>query len=180
MKTLEKTTGNLIRFLNIYQDILIGAAAILFSVIMFLASGKVAVNPQNPVPVDSAVFLPRVVFSLLIIIGLYLIFTGAKHIPANRESAPAGEALEKMAKGTLRSFGALLMLAVYAFCFNRLGFVLSSILYMVANMMYMTKKEKRRPLLFLVIAVVMTLLVYFCFRQFLYIYLPNGILKGVF
>lgn len=180
MKTLEKTTGNLIRFLNIYQNILVGAAMILFAVIMFFASGQVAVNPNNPIPVDSAVFLPRAVFVLLIVIGLSFIGKGTKQISANRENAPDGKALEKMSKDTLRSFGALLMLAAYAFCFDRLGFVISSIFYMTANMMYMTKKESRKPILFVVISVAMTLFVYFCFRKFLYIYLPNGILKGVF
>ena len=31
----------------------------------------------------------------------------------------------------------------------------------------------------LMVSVVMTVVVYFCFREFLYIYLPNGILEGV-
>ena len=72
------------------------------------------------------------------------------------------------------------MLFVYIFCFNRLGFVISSILYTTAMMMYMTKKEDRKPIIFIVVSVVLTLVVYFCFRRFLYIYLPNGILEGVF
>lgn len=46
-------------------------------------------------------------------------------------------------------------------------------------MMYMTKKDARRPILFVMVSVVMTVVVYFCFREFLYIYLPNGILEGV-
>ena len=58
--------------------------------------------------------------------------------------------------------------------------MISSVIYMVGLMLYMTKKESRKPLLFVVIAVAMTLIVYFCFKKFLYIYLPNGILKGVF
>lgn len=73
----------------------------------------------------------------------------------------------------------MLALFVYVFFLDRLGFVISSILYMVFMMMYMTKKDARRPILFVMVSVVMTVVVYFCFREFLYIYLPNGILEGV-
>ena len=73
----------------------------------------------------------------------------------------------------------MLALFVYVFFLDRLGFVISSILYMVFMMMYMTKKDARRPILFVMVSVVMMVVVYFCFRGFLYIYLPNGILEGV-
>ena len=180
MKALEQALGKLIRFLHIYQNIVIGAVVIAFSAFMLNASASIMVIASSATSIDHAAFLPRIVFGLLIFVSVLFIIMGIRQIPANRSAAPEGEALEKTAKETLRSLGALAMLFVYIFCFSRLGFVISSVIYMAGLMLYMTKKESRKPLLFVVIAVAMTLIVYFCFKKFLYIYLPNGILKGVF
>ena len=180
MKSLNHAMGTTIRFLHIYQSIVIGALVIAFSVFMLTAANKIAVIKSSATAIDNAAFLPRVVFGALIAIGLLFIVMGRKQAAENRKTAPEGDELEQKAHGALRSFGALGMLLIYIFCFNRLGFVISSILYMVALMMYMTKKEDRKPVVFVVISVVLTLVVYFCFKKFLYIYLPNGILGGVF
>lgn len=180
MKSLNQAMGKTIRFLHIYQSIVIGVLVIAAAAFMMISAGSIKVIASSLTAVDNAAFLPRVVFGALIFIGLLLILTGSKEISANRATALEGEALEKKAHETLRSMGALAMLFIYIFCFNRLGFVISSILYTTAMMMYMTKKEDRKPILFVAISVIMTLVVYFCFRRFLYIYLPNGIMEGVF
>lgn len=180
MKSLNQTMGKTIRFLHIYQNIVIGVLVIAASVFMLTAARDIKVIASSLTPVDNAAFLPQVVFGLLIFIGVMLILMGWKEVSANRATALEGEALEQKARETLRSMGSLAMLFVYIFCFNRLGFVISSILYTTAMMMYMTKKEDRKPIIFIVVSVVLTLVVYFCFRRFLYIYLPNGILEGVF
>ena len=180
MKSLNQTMGKTIRFLHIYQNIVIGSLVIALSGFMLAAAGKIKVIASSLTAIDNAAFLPQVVFGILALIGLLLILQGGRQVSANRATALVGEALEQKAGEALRSLGSLAMLFVYIFCFSRLGFVLSSVLYTTAMMMYMTKKEDRKPILFIAISVIMTLVVYFCFRRFLYIYLPNGILEGVF
>ena len=179
MKALTKIMGKIIRFLQVYQNIVIGGIVIAFSVAMLFASSSIRVDKFSSSPVDNAAFLPRLIFGVLIVIGVVLIIMGIQDIKKNKEKLLEGEALEKVSKETLRSLGALLMLAVYILCFKPVGFIISSIVYLVAMMFYMTKKEDRKPIVFIIISVVMTLVVYFCFKQFLYIYLPAGILKGV-
>jgi len=180
MKYLNKAMGKTICFLHVYQNIVIGMLVITFSAFMLFASREIKVIASSLTAVDNAAFLPQIVFGVLIAIGLLLIVIGARQISANRTTTLEGEALKQRAHETLRSLGALAMLFAYIFCFDRLGFVLSSILYTTSMMMYMTKRENRKPLLFLAISAIMALVVYFCFKRFLYIYLPNGILKGVF
>ena len=180
MKALNQAMGKLIRFLHIYQSMVIGALGIVFSAVMLLAANKIAVIKSSVSAVDNAAFLPRIIFWTLIVISVVFVIMGKGQIAANRATAPEGEELEKTAHGVLRSLGSLLMLFIYIFCFNRVGFVISSIVYLVALMTYMTKKEDRKPVVFVIVAVALTLIVYFCFRKFLYIYLPNGILGGVF
>ena len=180
MKALNKTMGKIIRFLQLYQNIVIGAIVILFSTAMLFQSSKIKVDKFSSSVVDNAAFMPRLIFALLIICGIVLIVMGTQEIKKNREKLLEGEALEKVSRETLRSLGALCILMIYIICFKPVGFVISSILFLVGMMYYMTKKEDRKPVIFIIIAVVMTLVVYFCFQKFLYIYLPNGILKGVF
>ena len=179
MKALTKIMGKIIRFLQVYQNIVIGGIIIAFSVAMLINSSTIRIDKFSSSPVDNAAFLPRLIFGVLIVIGVVLIIMGIQDIKKNKEKLLEGEALEKVSKETLRSLGALLMLAVYILCFKPVGFIISSIVYLVAMMFYMTKKEDRKPIVFIIISVVMTLVVYFCFKQFLYIYLPAGILKGV-
>lgn len=180
MKSLNQAIGKMIRFLYIYQNIVIGSLVIALSIVMLIASNSIRVIASSLTAVDNAAFLPRVIFGVLICLGILFLVIGSKQAAANRATAPEGEVLEKKAHETLRSMGALLALFVYVFCLDRLGFIISSILYMVFMMMYMTKKEARKPILFVVISLVITVAVYCCFREFLYIYLPNGILEGVF
>ena len=179
MKVLNKIMGKIIRFLQLYQNIVIGVLVIGLSVAMLISSASIRVDKFSSSPVDTASFLPRLVFIILIVIGLVMIIMGIPEIKANRQKLLEGEALEKASKETLRSLGALAMLALYIVCFKPVGFVISSIVFLIAMMFYMTKKEDRKPIVFVIVAVAMTLIVYFAFKKFLYIYLPAGILKGV-
>ena len=54
-----------------------------------------------------------------------------------------------------------------------------SILYMLFNMFYMCERAAWKPWLFVIVAVVVAVGAYFIFRQFIYVRLPAGILKGV-
>jgi len=180
MKSLNQATGKLIRFLHIYKSIVIGVLIFAGSAFMLYFTKDILVSSSSLTKIDKASFLPRVVFCILMFLSVLHVVTGVRHIKANTETAPSGEVLENRATQTLRSMAALGLLFVYVFLLDKLGFVITSILYMIAAMFHMTKKEDRQPILFVAIAVIMTVVVYFCFKQFLYIYLPNGILKGVF
>ena len=179
MKALTKIMGKIIRFLQVYQNIVIGAIVIAFSTGLLINSATIRVDKFSSSPVDNAAFMPRLIFGILIVIGIVMIVQGIQDIKKNKKKLLEGEALEKASKETLRSLGALCILLVYILCFKPVGFIISSILFLVGMMFYMTKKEDRKPIVFIIISVVMTLVVYFCFKKFLYIYLPAGILKGV-
>ena len=179
MKALTKIMGKIIRFLQVYQGIVIGAIVIAFSTGLLINSATIRVDKFSSSPVDNAAFMPRLIFGILIVIGIVMIIQGIQDIKKNKKKLLEGEALEKASRETLRSLGALCILLLYILCFKPVGFIISSILFLVGMMFYMTKKEDRKPIVFIIISVVMTLVVYFCFKKFLYIYLPAGILKGV-
>ncbi len=59
---------------------------------------------------------------------------------------------------------------------EKVGFLISSIVYLFAQMVILAPKEKRNFLLLAVIAVVFNIVVYFIFRNALNVMLPKGIL----
>ena len=59
------------------------------------------------------------------------------------------------------------------------GYIPMASLYMLFNMFYMCERKAWKPVLFVIVAVAVALATYFLFRQFVYVRLPAGILKGV-
>lgn len=95
MKSLNRAMGKTIRFLHIYQNMVIGALVIVLSIVMLIASNSIKVIASSLTAVDNAAFLPRVIFGVLICLGILFLVMGGKQTAANRATAPEGEALEK-------------------------------------------------------------------------------------
>ena len=70
MKVLTKIMGKIIRFLQVYQNIVIGGIIIAFSVAMLINSATIRIDKFSSSPVDNAAFLPRLIFGVLIVIGI--------------------------------------------------------------------------------------------------------------
>ena len=129
MKALTKIMGKIIRFLQVYQNIVIGGIIIAFSVAMLFASTSIRVDKFSSSPVDNAAFLPRLIFGILIVVGIVMIIQGIQDIKKNKQKLLEGEALEKASKETLRSLGALCILLVYILCFKPVGFMFHHLLH---------------------------------------------------
>ena len=69
---------------------------------------------------------------------------------------------------------------LYVVLLNPLGFVLSSVIYMVAQMMVLCPKDEQKPVMFVIISVVAAVAIYYIFRNTLNLMLPAGILTGIF
>lgn len=69
MKSLNRAMGKTIRFLHIYQNMVIGALVIVLSIVMLIASNSIKVIASSLTAVDNAAFLPRVIFGVLICLG---------------------------------------------------------------------------------------------------------------
>lgn len=75
-------------------------------------------------------------------------------------------------------FLSLLFLVLYSVLLQRLGFILSTILYLLATIILLTPREKVRRSLPLVagFSVVVPVLIYIVFTKYLTLFLPKGIL----
>ena len=127
-------------------------------------------------------FTPRVVLICLMVMTALLILRevvrlirqAAAEKKAAAEEVPDAEAQKQMlVRGTV----AIVSLVVFVLLLQPLGFVISSILYVISQMFVIAPKEERRPVLFVVVAVTVVLAAYLFFKNVTHIALPSGILS---
>lgn len=64
-----------------------------------------------------------------------------------------------------------LMIAVYLFLMNKVGYIISTVVFMLASLLYLKLKNK---VVMVVLSVVLTVLLFFVFTNFLTVILPRG------
>ena len=70
----------------------------------------------------------------------------------------------------------ILAFTVYVVVLSSVGFMISSVVYLIVQMTVLAPKEKRNYLLFAVISVAVSVVVYYLFRNGLNVLLPAGLL----
>lgn len=176
---LDKVIAGMVRGFHIYNDTILGAILFFGSLVLFIMSFSIKIM-KNPVSdVDTARFFPQLVFGALMPLGIALIVRGFLQARDRKKTAPEGEKLEKGVTAFKRSIVALVAIAVFIALMEPVGYIPMAILYMLFNMFYMCERKAWKPVTFVIVAVVVALASYFLFRQFVYVRLPAGILKGV-
>ena len=64
-----------------------------------------------------------------------------------------------------------LMIAVYLFLMGKIGYIASTVVFMISSLLYLKLKNK---ILMIALSVVMTVILYFVFTNFLTVILPRG------
>lgn len=141
----------------------------LFSIVMFyhsfsikrLSSASDAAGPG---------FMPKVIFGAMMILAVLLAadYTIRMRGAAKKEKIGGGSAVRG-----LISIGGVF---IFIFLMDKIGFFLSSILYLYFEIWFLGPEEKRRPLAWAAISVLFCIAVYYLFRYRVYVQLPKGIL----
>lgn len=158
-----------------YKDVFCGSALILLGVGLYIASFGIKSVALNLIKAD---FFPRLDAALLVILGLILVVTGlakAQHYqPAEEKDIPFWEN-----DGTISMLETLGLIALYIFALKPVGFVIATFVYLVAQMYVLAPREKRtrkNMVLFVVISLITSIVVYLVFVKVFYLMLPAGIL----
>lgn len=127
-------------------------------------------------PVNSA-FLPTIIsvgMGILTVCQLYCAYTAYKKQTVLQDDS------QEEASDIKRVIYTLACTLVYVVLFEPLGFIISSVIYLVTQMCVLSSKEDRRPIKFFIISVVTAIIIYLAFYKGLRLMLPNGILTGLF
>lgn len=158
----------------------------LFSGAIFVAAA-VALGVQIPaitvtnLAADSRL-MPIIVVVLLLLFGLPLLAEGFAEfvrgrkaaVPQPEEGAEAGKPDPEKRAGLYRMLLCALFFALYTFLLTRLGFVVSSAIYLIANFLVLAPKEKRNLIFFAVLSVAVPAAIYVIFVKGFRVILPTG------
>jgi putative tricarboxylic transport membrane protein len=125
-------------------------------------------------------FMPQIIAALIALMSIAIIIEGYRKVKSGPEGGQAeeGEDAEGHAKDVsyrpvIQSF---VLMAIYVAIMPIVGFLITTIVYMFLQMMILSSKPERRWLLFAVISIAATSIIYYMFRNVFYIMLPTGLL----
>ena len=157
-----------------YKDLCSGLFWLTFAIAMYKASFELkvlAIGASSTSFVGSG-FMPRLVAVAMVFFSLLIISRGLKTVFAKpteekrRNSSIVAEYLP-----VLVSVG---LLSAYILLLEKVGFVAMSVIYLFGQMMILAAPEHRRPVLFLMLALVCSFVIYYTFREVFYLLLPES------
>lgn len=104
-----------------------------------------------------------------------IITAGAKLILSLRDKSPSGQKKEGADNDWVGGVGTVLLMFAYMLAFQPVGFIISSAAYLFLQILLMSNKDNRKPVLFAVISVVLPIAVYALFNYVIKMPLPKGI-----
>jgi putative tricarboxylic transport membrane protein len=186
LKELEKEDSMFKKYGDIYASVFL----LIFSGTMFVSSFGIKQLTHSRI---GSQFLPQVVSIGIFLLSLILLYQGIKQMKAIKkvealdtknidekqvvtaENVVIKEQHEdpKQYLGVVITLG---LIIIYVALLPYLGFILASIAYLFTQMCLLAHKSKRKYWLFLVISIMVSVSVYYLFKNVLYLMLPAGIL----
>lgn len=145
------------------KNILISILFIIFGAFVYVQSLEIDTVMQNDV---GSAFFPKVVAVAIIGIGMLKLVLSFKE----NDDKPKEES-KSVAGGWLT----ILLLGVYVMIFNRIGFIISSAIYLFFQILVLAPKEKRNIPAFSITAAVTPVFIYAVFVYAINMPLPKGI-----
>jgi putative tricarboxylic transport membrane protein len=159
------------------KNIQSGIFLLLVSVVMFAATLSFKQLTASQV---GPAFMPQIIAVLIGLMSIAIIIEGYRKVKSGTEDDPEeegeeaeGNAKEVSYRPVIQSF---VLMAAYVAVMPIVGFLITTIVYMFMQMMILSSKPERRWLLFAVVSVVATSIIYYVFRNVFYIMLPSGLL----
>lgn len=167
-----------------YRDIFSATFIIILSIFIIFSTKKL-VAIKGLIDVGSG-FFPKLIGSTLFLLGVILLIQSIlviKNSPKNQENIKANVELnvtKRSVKEIIKQCANLLtiiLIFIYVLSLEKLGFVLSSSIYLFLQINILINEEKRNHLLIVIISVVSPIITYLIFTKGFGLMLPNGILR---
>ena len=130
-------------------------------------------------PIDAR-FVPQMWGIMLMVLSAMVFIRGLREYITLKKAGklPKGEGLniKQWVMDNREIVMTFLALLIYIALLPTVGFVIMSALYIFAECMILTKKEKRKPIPALILGIVVAVVVDFIFVKLLFVLLPTGII----
>ncbi len=177
---------------DIKNNIYVSLFFMILSILYLIATQQISVfSPFGKQGLDSKSIPLIIGWGMLILSILLLIITFLRYqkekdqtiqsnAPKSVNSSPKETPSAKQADNhtAIRLLASLILLCLYILAYQPLGFILSSIAYLIAQSLLITPADKRKKwtLFIILFSIFFTLLVYIIFSKYLTLFLPSGLL----
>ncbi len=159
------------------RDLILGIVMLLFSGFYLFFALQIKTRPKLTPGYASAQIMPTILGILLAILSVFCIIQGVRQMKA---PATGEETAKKKDRGDIMAVVYTFAVIIgYVLILPTLGFILSTILYLFLQMIILAPPSKRNYLLFAIVAVVFTALVFVAFRVGLQQMLPRGPIESL-
>jgi putative tricarboxylic transport membrane protein len=159
-----------------HRDLILGVAMLLFSGFYLYYAQQIQTRPKLIPSYASARIMPTLLGILLAFLSVICIIQGLRKLKTAADDAQK----TKTSKGDLLTM--VLTFAViigYTLIMPPLGFCLSTVIFLFLLMLILAPADKRNYLLFAIVALVFTALVFVAFRIGLQMLLPRGLIESL-
>ena len=158
------------------KDLILGIVMLLFSGFYLIYAQQIKTRPKLTPSYASARIMPTLLGILLAALSVICIIQGVRQLKtvSNEEKA------KKMDRGDLMAVVFTFAVIIgYVIILPMLGFILSTVIYLILQMIILSPAGKRNYLLFAIVAVVFTGIVFVAFRVGLQQLLPRGVIESL-
>ncbi|EMR07001.1 Tripartite tricarboxylate transporter TctB family protein [Bhargavaea cecembensis DSE10] len=159
------------------KNIQSGIFLLVVSVVMFAATLSFKQLTTSQV---GPAFMPQIISVLIGLMSIAIIIEGYRKVKYGTEGDPEEEGEEDQDTAKEVSYRPVILsfvlMAIYVAVMPVVGFLITTMLYMFLQMMILSSKPDRRWMLFAIVSVVASSVIYYVFRNVFYIMLPSGLL----
>lgn len=169
-RVLVKERGNHM-FIKKYGDIIVGIVYAVLGLALIIAARML---PKSQVMEIGPDFMPTVVGTLILVLSIILLVQAVQELRKNPDKEVGKD--ESDYKRVLLS---LILALLYVFLLKPIGFIICTLVYLFCQIYVLapdSHRTKKDMIMYLIIDVVFTLIVYYLFRIGFKIVLPAGIL----
>lgn len=159
------------------RDLILGVVMLALSAFYLIFTFQIKTRPKLVPSYSSAQIVPILLGTLLAILSIILIVQGVRKMRAYKPQE--GEDKKSAREDTISVALTVAVILLYILIMQPLGFCLSTVIYLFLQMTVLAPKDKRNYLLFAIVAVVFTALIFVAFRIGLQQLLPRGIIESL-
>ena len=154
------------------RDLIMGAVMLALSVFYLLFTQQIKTRPKLTPPYAGARVIPNLLGVILAVLSVILIVQGWRKLKAPEKAEEKGADVLAVAETFAVIIG-------YTVLLQPAGFILSTVIYLFAQMMVLAPTDKRNPVVFIIVSVAFTAFVFVAFRIGLQQLLPRGIIESL-
>lgn len=160
------------------KNLVAGAFIFVFAIIFYILSFNIQLT--NIDTLVGSRFFPQAVTILMMICSALLIIESLVKNKRNKESGKTDmtnqeteveEGQKPNYKNTILVFTSL---GIYVILLDKIGFMISTVIYLASQMFILESKEKRNPVKYIIISIITTIVVYYAFTKGFSLMLPRG------